>query len=86
LRRSEWRNASRRSEEFVFRAKTQDVSSRSTEQRPNDLAKEADNLAISNATLLLGDVIATTKGMLEFIGRNEQQPGDLRQALGERAR
>jgi hypothetical protein len=65
----------RRSEEFIENARTQTAD-------PAPSAKEdaeaADQRAMNDPSLQRGDIIATSKGFLVFVGRDseEHQPGD----------
>jgi hypothetical protein len=68
-------DARRRSEEFVASARTQTADPLPTDK---DDAEAADQRAMNDPSLRRGDIIATSKGFLVFVGRDgeEHQPGD----------
>src|SRR6266700_7558379 len=78
LTSQEWQqrvqDARRRSEEFVANAHAQ------TADPPSDKADAAaaDQRAMNDPSLQRGDIIATSRGFLVFVGRDseERQPGD----------
>ncbi len=67
--------ARRRSEEFVANARRQ-----SADTPPSDKedAEAADQRAMNDPSLLRGDIVATSKGFLVFVGRDSEdhQPSD----------
>jgi hypothetical protein len=83
LTREQWlqrvENARRRSEEFVANARVEptDPLSRDLQQR------EASERAMNDPTLQPGDIVSTDRGLVVFIGRDEERkPGDFRAAGG----
>ena len=68
-------DARRRSEEFVANARTQ-----TADPPPSDKAdaEAADQRAMNDPSLQRGDIIATCRGFLVFVGRDsdERQPSD----------
>ena len=68
-------DARRRSEEFVAKARTQ-----TADPPPSDRAEAeaADRRPMNDPSLQRGDIIATSQGLLVFVGRDsdERQPGD----------
>jgi hypothetical protein len=79
LSSEQWRqrvqDARRRSEEFVARARTQTADPAPSDRQD---AEAADQRAMNDPSLQRGDIIATSKGFLVFVGRDskERQPGD----------
>jgi hypothetical protein len=66
--------ARRRSEEFVARRRTQTEDPVSSQK---EQAEAQDQRALNDPTLLPGDIVATSKGFVVFVGRAEQhQSGD----------
>ena len=67
--------ARRRSEQFVANARTQTAD---PPPQDNEDAEAADQRAMNDPSLRRGDIIATSKGFLVFVGRDseERQPGD----------
>lgn len=81
LAREQWQQqveiARRRSEEFVANALVEppEPPSRDLQQR------EASERAMNDPTLQPGDMVSTDKGMVVFVGRDEERkPGDFRAA------
>jgi lysozyme family protein len=78
------RDARRRSEEFVANARTQ-----TADPPPSDKAdaEAADQRAMNDPSLQRGDIIATSRGFLVFVGRDseERQPGDFVPAPSQRS-
>jgi len=68
-------DARRRSEQFVANARTQKVGSPPSDQED---AEAADQRAMNDPSLQRGDIIATSRGFLVFVGRDteERRPGD----------
>jgi hypothetical protein len=67
-------DARRRSEEFVANARTWKPDPQSSDKED---AEAADQRAMNDPSLQQGDIIATSKGLLVFVGRSEEhQPGD----------
>jgi lysozyme family protein len=68
-------DARRRSEEFVANARTQTADPLPSD---NEDAKAADQRAMNDPSLQRGDIIATSRGFLVFVGRDseERQSGD----------
>jgi hypothetical protein len=68
-------DARRRSEEFVANARRQ-----TADPTPSDRedAEAADQRAMNDPSLQRGDIVATSKGFLVFVGRDSEQrhPGD----------
>ncbi len=68
-------DARRRSEEFVTKARTQ-----TADPLPSDKAdaEAADQRAMNDPSLQRGDIIATSQGLVVFIGSDsdERRPGD----------
>ena len=77
-------DARRRSEEFVANARTQ-----TADPPPSDKAdaEAADQRAMNDPSLQRGDIIATSRGFLVFVGRDseERQPGDFVPAPSQRS-
>jgi hypothetical protein len=78
LTREQWQQrveeARRRSSEFVARTRTQTEDPVSVQK---EQAEAQDQRALNDPTLLPGDIVATSKGFVVFVGRAEQhQPGD----------
>jgi lysozyme family protein len=68
--------ARRRSEEFVAKARTQPVDPLPSEKED---AEAADQRAMNDPSLQRGDIIATSRGFLVFVGRDDteqRQPSD----------
>jgi hypothetical protein len=68
-------DARRRSEEFVANARTHAADTRLSDRED---AEAADQRIMNDPSLQRGDIIATSKGLLVFVGRNndQRQPGD----------
>jgi hypothetical protein len=67
-------NARRRSEEFVANARMHPAVPPLSEKEE---AEAADQRALNDPTLQQGDIVATSKGFVVFIGRDEEhQPND----------
>lgn len=86
LTREQWQQrveeARRRSEDFVAGARTRAAV---PSPSPNLTEIEAAERAMRDPSLQQGDIIATNKGLLIFIGRDEQhQPGDFVSAPDQR--
>jgi hypothetical protein len=68
--------ARRRSEEFVARTRTQTEDPVSAQK---EQAEAQDQRALNDPTLMPGDIVATSKGFVVFVGRAEQhQSSDFR--------
>jgi hypothetical protein len=87
LTREQWQErveaARRRSADFVSNARSQSA------EPPTalDEAKEATDRAMNDPTLQPGDVVATSKGLVVFVGREEQhQPTDFQPARDRQPR
>jgi hypothetical protein len=87
LTREQWQErveaARRRSADFISIARSQSA------EPPTalDEAKEATDRAMNDPTLQPGDVVATSKGLVVFVGREEQhQPTDFQSARDRQAR
>lgn len=67
--------ARRRSEEFVANARTQTESLPASEKED---AEATDQRAMNDPSLQRGDIIATSRGFVVFVGRDSErrQPGD----------
>jgi hypothetical protein len=67
-------DARRRSEEFVANARTQTTDPLQSEKEE---AEAADQRALNDPSLQKGDVVATSRGQVVFVGREgeEHQPG-----------
>jgi hypothetical protein len=61
-------DARRRSEEFVAKARARRADAPPVDDREE--AREADRRVMSDPSLRPGDIIATSKGFLVFVGRN----------------
>ena len=77
ITREQWQmrvqDARRRSEEFVANARTQTL----IPPPPDQMEKEAAERAMNDPSLQQGDIVATGKGFVVFIGRDEQhKPND----------
>jgi hypothetical protein len=77
LTREQWQQrveeARRRSEEFVANARTQNL----IPPPPDQEEKEAADRAMNDPSLQQGDIVATGKGFVVFVGRDEQhKPSD----------
>jgi hypothetical protein len=77
LTREQWQHrveeARRHSEEFVANARTQAL----IPPPPGQVEKEAADRAMNDPSLQQGDIVATGKGFVVFIGREEQhKPSD----------
>lgn len=86
LSREQWtqrvEDARRHSQEFVARAR----SGTAVPSAPFDAETEAADRALNDPTLRQGDIVATGKGFVVFVGREERhQPGDFVAAPGARA-
>jgi hypothetical protein len=67
-------DARRRSEEFVANARTQMADLPSSDKED---AEAADQRAMNDPSLQLGDIVSTSKGLLVFVGRSEEhRPSD----------
>jgi hypothetical protein len=68
-------DARRRSEEFVANARAQTVDPPPSDKED---AEAADQRAMNDPSLQRGDIIATSRGFVVFVGRDseERQPGD----------
>jgi lysozyme family protein len=77
-------DARRRSEEFVAKARTQQTLDPPSSDRAN--AEAADRRAMNDPSLQRGDIIATSRGFVVFIGRDsdERQPADFLPATSPR--
>jgi hypothetical protein len=76
--REQWQqrveNARRRSEEFVANARTKAATPPPSEKEE---AQAADQRAMNDPSLQHGDIIATDRGCVVFVGRDEEhQPND----------
>jgi hypothetical protein len=81
LTREQWQqrleDARRRSEEFVANARARTVEPPQHDEK----AAEAAERAMNDPTLQRGDIIATSKGFLVFMGRvEEHRPDDFKPA------
>jgi hypothetical protein len=78
LTREQWqqrvKDARRRSEEFVATARMQAAIPPPSEKEE---AEATDQRALNDPTLQQGDIVATSKGFVVFVGRDEEhQPND----------
>jgi hypothetical protein len=71
-------DARRRSEEFVANARTQAATSAPFDQEQTEAMDraEATDRAMNDPTLRQGDIIATGKGFVVFVGRDEAHHAD----------
>jgi hypothetical protein len=71
-------DARRRSEEFVANARTQTANPPPSGNSGKEDAEAADQQAMNDPSLQRGDIIATSKGFLVFVGRDSEarQPSD----------
>lgn len=81
LTREQWQQrleqARQRSEEFVAKARARTTAAEGFDQKD----AEASERAMNDPTLQRGDIVATDKGLLLFIGKDEERrPGDFRLA------
>ncbi|MBV9565488.1 MAG: hypothetical protein JOY90_34310 [Bradyrhizobium sp.] len=81
LTREQWQQrieaARRRSADYVATVRTQPAEP----PPPLDESKEATDRAMNDPTLQQGDIVATSKGLVVFVGRDEQhQPADFQPA------
>lgn len=69
-------DARRRSEEFVAKARARTADAPPADDREE--ARDADRRVMNDPSLQRGDIIATSKGLLVFVGRNgeDHQPRD----------
>jgi hypothetical protein len=74
LTREQWQqrveDARRRSEEFVAKARTQTASPAPSDKED---AEAADQRAMNDPSLQHGDIIATSQGLLVFVGRDSEE-------------
>ena len=80
LTREQWQqrvqDARRRSEEFVAKARTQQAADPPSSDKAD--AEAADQRAMNDPSLQQGDIIATSRGLFVFVGRDsdERQASD----------
>jgi hypothetical protein len=66
------RDARHRSEQFVANARTQSLE-RPTTNKEEEEAEASNQRAMNDPSLQLGDIIATSRGFLVFVGRDSEE-------------